>query len=82
MLHPWIRGCIWAYGVPTQYARFDAVVLWITSVTRRSRCYTKVLYLDGIVDDPVKRRDLRCSYLHVTLRYIVHCEGDVWTATC
>ena len=33
MLHPWIRGRIWAYGVPNQYARFDAVVL-------RSRCYT------------------------------------------
>ena len=34
MLHPGIRGRIWAHSVPTQYARFDAVEL-------RSRCYTR-----------------------------------------
>ena len=36
MLHPWIRGRIWAYGVPNQHARFDAVVL-------RSRCYSRLV---------------------------------------
>ena len=37
MLHPWIRGRIWAYGVPNEYARFDAVVL-------QSHCYRYVSY--------------------------------------
>ena len=39
ILHPWIRGSIWANGISKQYARFHVVVLRIASVTRRSRRY-------------------------------------------